>query len=102
MTLWNEYVDATQISGKVATIQLLECCDVQLRKDLIHVTGGFLSGKPVKGVLAAIKQLAVCQENTMVARVNLHNMRQDRDEPIRAFNARVHGQVDVCKFIIEC
>ena len=102
MTLWNEYVDATQISGKVATIQLLECCEVQLRKDLIRVTGGSLSGKPVNDVLAAIKQLAVRQENTMVARVNLHNMRQDRDEPIRAFNARVRGQADVCKFIIEC
>jgi hypothetical protein len=32
---------------------------------------------------AAINKLAVREENTMVARVTLHNMRQDRDEPVR-------------------
>jgi len=38
----------------------------------------------------------------MVARVTLHNLRQDRDETIRAFGARLHGQAGVCKFIIKC
>ena len=34
-------------------------------------------------VFTAMRRLAV-KENTMVARVTLHNMGQDRDEPIRA------------------
>ena len=38
----------------------------------------------------------------MVARVALHNMRQDRDEPIRAFRARLRGQASVCKFTQQC
>jgi hypothetical protein len=38
----------------------------------------------------------------MVARVTLHNMRQDRDEPIRAFGAPLAGQAGVCKFIVKC
>ncbi|XP_048575650.1 uncharacterized protein LOC116619407 [Nematostella vectensis] len=38
----------------------------------------------------------------MVARVQLHNMRQDRDEPIRSFCARLRGQASVCKFLITC
>ncbi|KAK3769232.1 hypothetical protein RRG08_005179 [Elysia crispata] len=38
----------------------------------------------------------------MVARVALHNMRQDRDEPIRTFGARLAGQAGVCKFTIKC
>ncbi|XP_014676386.1 PREDICTED: uncharacterized protein LOC106816320 [Priapulus caudatus] len=38
----------------------------------------------------------------MVARVTLHNMRQDRDEPIRSFGARLRGQAGVCKFIMTC
>ena len=41
-------------------------------------------------ILKAIKKkLAVRQENNMVARVKLHNMRQDRDVPIHAFGARL-------------
>ena len=32
-------------------------------------------------VFKAIKTLAIREENTMVARASLHNMRQDRDEP---------------------
>ena len=38
----------------------------------------------------------------MVARVSLHNMRQDRDEPVRAFGARLRGQASVCKFTQQC
>ena len=38
----------------------------------------------------------------MVARVTLHDMQQDHDEPVRAFGARLRGQAGVCKFIIEC
>ena len=39
----------------------------------------------------------------MVARVTLHNMRQDTDEPVRGFGARLRGQADVCKFLlIKC
>ena len=37
----------------------------------------------------------------MVACVILQNMRQDRDEPIRAFAARVRGQANVCNFKVE-
>jgi hypothetical protein len=35
-----------------------------------------------------------------VARVTLHNMRQDRDEPVRSFCAHLRGQAGVCKFLI--
>ena len=38
----------------------------------------------------------------MVARVNLHNMSQDRDEPVRNFCARLRGQARTCRFTTEC
>lgn len=38
----------------------------------------------------------------MVARVTLHNMRQDRDEQVRNFIAKHRGQAGVCKFVITC
>ena len=38
----------------------------------------------------------------MVARVQLHNMVQEADEPVRNFAARLRGQAAVCKFTILC
>ncbi|XP_071478837.1 uncharacterized protein [Diadema antillarum] len=99
---WSDYVDATKITGKDRVVQLLECCDEPLRKDLTRAAGGSLTNKTEDEVLAAIKKLAVREENTMVARVTLHNMRQDRDETVRSFGARLRGQADICKFIIAC
>ncbi|GFR68199.1 hypothetical protein ElyMa_000270900 [Elysia marginata] len=99
---WSDYVEATKVTGRDRALQLLECCDEPLRKDIARSAGGSLTHKTEAEILAAIKKLAVRQENTMVARVALHNMRQDRDEPIRAFGARLAGQASVCKFTIEC
>ena len=42
-----------------------------------------------EAVLKAMRSLAVREENVMVARVTLNNMRQDRDETIRSFGARL-------------
>ena len=80
----------------------VECCDEQLRKDLTRNAGGTLTHLAIEDVLKAIKRLAVHEENIMVARVTLHDMQQDHDEPVRAFGARLRGQAGVCKFIIEC
>ena len=38
----------------------------------------------------------------MVARVFLHNMRQDHDEAIRLFAARLRGQATGCQFTMKC
>ena len=54
--------------------------------------------------MAAIKKLAVREENTIVAWVQLHNMKQDQDqdETISSFGTRLRGQASVCKFTIKC
>jgi hypothetical protein len=101
LTRWQDYADATKIAGKEKVIQLLECCDEHPRKDLTRSAGGSLASKPIDEVMSAIKKLAVREENTMVARVELHNMQQDRDEPIRSFGARLRGQAGVCKFTVK-
>lgn len=49
-----------------------------------------------------LKKLAVWEENTMVARVQLHNMRQDRDKTISSFGAHLRGQAGVSKFLVTC
>ena len=99
---WQDYVDATKVTGKDKIIQLLECCDEELRKDLTRSSGGSLTSKTEEEVLSAIKKLAVREENTMVARVALYEMRQDREEGIRAFGARIKGQAGICKYLMKC
>ena len=96
---WSEFVKATKLSGTDKIIQLLECCDDQLWKDLTCNAGRTLTGETENEVLATIKSLAVREENVIVARVMLHNIKQDRDEPIHAYGVRLRGQTSVCKFI---
>ena len=102
LTRWNDYVEATRIKDKELVIQLLECCDENIRRDLTRSHGGSLTSKPKDEVIQAIRQLAVREENIMVARVTLQNMTQDRDETVRAFGARLRGQTSVCKFLLKC
>ena len=100
LSRWNDYVAATKVTVRDKVIQLLECCDEPLRRDFTRSAGGSQTGKPVGDVLAAIKTLAVREENSMVARVALHNLRQDRVETVRSYGARLRGQADICKFLI--
>jgi hypothetical protein len=99
---WSDYMKATRLEGADRVLQLLECCDDQLRKDLTRNAGGTLTEMTEDQVFTAMRRLAVREENTMVARVTLHNMRQDRDEPIRAYGARLKGQASICKYVQEC
>ncbi|KAL8569022.1 hypothetical protein ACOMHN_048270 [Nucella lapillus] len=98
---WADYKAATRLDRQDIPFQLLECCDETLRKDLTR-TFGALSTKDEDTILKHIKSLAVRQENIMVARVHLNQMRQDRDEPIRAFSARLRGQANVCNYKLQC
>ena len=98
---WADYKAATHLQGPDVVFQLLECCDDSLRKDLTRAFGS-LSGASEDTVIRNIKTLAVRQENVMVARVRLQTMRQDRDEPVRAFAARLKGQAGVCQYLIKC
>ena len=98
---WSEYKQACRLTGTDIVFQLLECCDEPLRKDLTRLHGS-LVGSTETDVLDKIKKLAIRQENVMVARVQLHNLTQDRDEPIRAFSARLKGQSSVCQFNVKC
>ena len=102
ITRWKDYKTATKISGIDMVIQLLECCEEDLRKDITRAAGGSLTDKSEDEVLEWIKMLAVKQENVMVARVELHNFKQHHDESIRSFGARIKGQANVCKYILSC
>ena len=94
-TRWKEYAAATKLAEGDKVLQLLECCDEELRRDLTRTAGGTLSEKTLTEVMQAIQKLAVREENIMIARFTLHQMVQDADEPIRNFGARIKGQANV-------
>ena len=96
------YIDAANIHGRDTVIQLLECCDEELRRDLIKSVGGSLINVTEAEVLSAMRKLAVIKENKIVVRVAQQNMKQDRYETIPSFCARLRGQAGVCKFLSEC
>lgn len=98
LSRWQEYKLATHLTGPDILFQLLECADESLRKDL-NRTYGTLTGETEQDALKHIKALAVKPENVMVARVQLQNITQDRDETVRAFCARLRGQAGVCRFL---
>ena len=83
---WNEYVTATNIGGTTQAIQLLlECCEEGLRRELTRSNGGSLANKSFKDVEKAIKNLAIREENIMLSRVQLCNMKQDHSDTAREF-----------------
>ena len=83
-------------------MQRLECCEEPLRKDLTRTTNSDLTARPEEQLLSAIRLLAVREENVMVSRTLLHQMRQDNGEAITAFAARVKGQAHVCEYFTKC
>lgn len=99
---WAEYVVATKISGKELSIQLLDCCEEKLRRDLTRSSAGSLMEKSEEDLLIDIRKLAVREENVMVSCATLRNMRQDREETIQSFLARLKGQANICKFLVTC
>ena len=99
---WEEYKAATGVTGRELVLQLLECCDEELRKDLTRNAGRSLADSSEADVLAAIKQLAVRQENIMVARNELWNAHQDHGEHIRKFGARLRGLAGMCNLVHKC
>ena len=104
LSRWRSYSQAVELSARDTTIQLLECCDQKLRRDVTRNCVGPLPIEDLseENLLKAIRTLAVREENPKVARVALSRMMQDRGEPIRAFAARLCGQAEVCRFTKKC
>ena len=57
---WGDYVKATKLEGTDRVIQLLECCDEQLRKDLTRNAGGTLTRMAEDGIFP-LRQFPLCQ-----------------------------------------
>ena len=77
--------------------QFLQCMEPPLA-DIVFKSQPGLESQPLKDVIRVVKGFAVIKVATGVTRSELLAMRQDHDEPIRTFAARVKSKADVCQF----
>ena len=101
LTRWGQYATATRIAGVPRVLQLLECCDEDLRHSLTCSSRLDLAHEAEDVVLAAIKRMAVRRENILCARTAIHKMIQGPDETVREFHSRLRGQANTCRYTIK-
>ena len=97
---WNDFKLLTKPSKQDISLILLQCCQAELKKDLRRSHAN-LGSKDEDFVMAAIKERAVPVENIVVSRVALLQMKQDADESVRSYEARLKGQANVCNYSLK-
>ena len=72
---WQLYKNATKLTGEDINIQLLECLDEHLRKNLNRVHSSTVMDMTESKLMSSIKTLAVIDESVLVCRYKLHNLK---------------------------
>ena len=101
-TAWNAYKVGTGLGAGQIPIHLINCCDPDLRQDVIREGGKEIYNKTEAQILAAIRKLAVKEESVTVSRVNLWAMKQPPGTGVRTYAAALRGQANVCNFTLHC
>ncbi|XP_044170488.1 uncharacterized protein LOC122954502 [Acropora millepora] len=99
---WEVFRTGSGIDDESAPSQLFQCAENELGDSLLKANPHAAS-TTLPDLLDAMRSLAVIPVATGVLRTELLQLRQERDEPFRAFTARVHGKAETCAFTIcEC
>ena len=75
---WESYKKAAGLEEEDVVIQLMECCEEQLRKDHFRNYPTFKTSDSEETVLKQIRQVAVRIKNRAVNRYKLHTLKQDK------------------------
>ncbi|CAL4079293.1 unnamed protein product [Meganyctiphanes norvegica] len=97
---WTLYKKESRISSESdRTTHSLTCCDQELRDQLFSIHDDIFEMNDVN-MLKRIKNMAVKSESVIVAQVNLVRSRQNPEEPIRSYYARLKGQAVICVYTV--
>ena len=99
--MWDNYIKQSAVSESVKLMQLQAACDDDLRQRVFD-TGTYSSLTTEAQFLAKMKELSVIVVHKSIHLMNLWKMRQESDEPIRAFAARATSTADMCNMIVKC
>ena len=98
---WDNYIKQSAVSESVKLMQLQAACDDNLRQRVFD-TGTYSSLTTEAQFLEKMKELSVIVVHKSIHLMNLWKMRQESDEPIRAFAARATSTADMCNMIVKC
>ena len=98
---WDIFKSSTNIPQDQLSTQLWQCCDEELTSELFRDIPN-ISTIGEANLLASIKQLAVLSVATCVRKTELFSLRQERDQRIRSFAAKVKGKAHTCAFSKKC
>ena len=98
---WGRYKRQTVIKDQELLDELWSCMTDELRQ-LAFAEGGTSSLATEEAMTARIKSLAVVTLHSSVHVVNLHELRQQSDENVHAFAARVRGIAASCNLQKKC
>jgi hypothetical protein len=82
--------------------QLLNCPDKALKKALDRALGDRVDSISVADLLDEIETLAAVRQSKHVNMLALMTAKQERDEPVCQFTARLHGLAAVCHLPVTC
>ena len=89
------------INKTLATAEFFQCASQSLGDSFLKSDAEIFS-KLLQKLLSSMRRFAVIPVATGVLRSDLMQMRELRDQPFRAFAARVRGKTDTCAFSVDC
>ena len=98
---WEVFRTGSRIDDAAAPSQLFQCAGPELGDSLLKTNPHAAAGT-LPQLLEAMRSLAVIPVATGVLRTELLQLRQERDEPFRAFSAWVRGKAETCAFRTKC
>lgn len=84
-----------------AVRQLFHCCDTDLGDAILKGHPSAITGDEEQ-LMATMKQMAVPPMATSIRRDMLLSTKQDDEENIRSFVARLNGKAATCTYTMEC
>ena len=98
---WDVFRSGSGIDELSAASQLFQCAETELGDSLLKSNPNIAEG-PLSTPLDAMRALAIIPVATCVLRTELLQLRQERDEPCRAFAAKVRGKAETCNYVTNC
>merc|ERR1712030_287381 len=100
---WTSYKRSCGITDETETRDQLRAeCNEELRRNLFNCLGSKLKTLTEQQMMDEIQKLAVLAQNNLVKIVQLLALSQEREEPIRAFYARLKASASACEFSVHC
>ena len=94
---WEMFRSGSAIDEVSAPAQLFQCAGDELSDSLLKANPQAASNTLLQ-LLADMRSFAIIPVATGVSHTELFQLRQEHDEPFRAFAARVRGKAETCAF----